>query len=97
MPVSTRTFALTPAAYQDVSEGNDKCSFRLPFIGQKNNSIRVHLGTTLPDVNTADHDEYKPPGQAGEEVHIHFTELTAGGRVYVRATRDNVTLRVYRL
>jgi len=96
MAVSTVAFSLTSAAYVDVSGGYEACSFRLPLVSQRNNVIRVHLGTSLPAADTDDFDEFMAPQEEHEERQIHFYQLATTDRVYVRAARANVTLRVYR-
>jgi hypothetical protein len=96
MAVNTRAFSLTSAAYQDVSGGHEVCSFRLPWRGQKDNVIRVYLGTSLPDPDTDDYDEFSAPQSDEDELHLHYTELVSMGRVYVRAARAPVRLVAYR-
>jgi hypothetical protein len=96
MAVSVVTFALTSAAYQDVSGGFGSCAFRLPFASQKNNIIRVHLGTSLPAAETANFDEYMAPQSEAEERQLHFYDMEATDRVYVRASRQPCSISVYR-
>ena len=96
MAVSTVAFSLTSAAYVDVSGGYEACSFRLPLVSQRNNVIRVHLGTSLPGVDTTHFDVYEAPASSAEERQIHFTELAETDRVYVRAVSGTVSLTVYR-
>jgi uncharacterized protein YqjF (DUF2071 family) len=97
MALSLVAFSLTSAAYTDVSEGFAFCAFRLPFISQKNNVIRVHLGTSLPTAETIHFDEYLPTQSASApDRALYFNELSSTNRVYVRAAREALTLKVYR-
>ncbi len=96
MAVSTKRFTLTTSAYQDISEGNAVCSLRIPLISQRNNSVRIALGTSLPSPNATDYDTFAAPDTPREEFQVHFLELTSADRVYARAEAGSVIVAVYR-
>jgi hypothetical protein len=96
MAVNMAAFTLTSAAYQDISGGYEKCTFRIPMVSQRNNVIRVHLGVSLPSVDTEAYDEFMAPQKLEDEWQLHFTELSSTDRLFVRAARDSVSLKAYR-
>jgi hypothetical protein len=96
MAFNTAAFALTSAAYQDVSGGYEACSFRIPHISPRDNVIRIHMGTSLPAADTDHYDEFMAPQSVSDEWQLHFTELAGTDRIYVRASRLPVRLVAYR-
>jgi len=100
MAVSTVSFTLTTAAYQDVSGGNANCAFRLQLRGFRDNAIRVILGTSLPTAGATNYDLFGAPEISQDERVVQFTELTTADRVYLRLdaepAKTPITLTVYR-
>jgi len=84
----TTAYQLTADAYQDVSGGAAKCSFRLLFIPSRENVLRLVLSPSLPDPDTPHYEEFRAPQDSGVEAHI----VPGTDHVWLRTSRGTVRL-----
>jgi hypothetical protein len=96
MAISSKRFTLSTAVYQDVSEGAESCGIYLQLVSQKNNGVRLVLGTALPAVDSVHYQAFRAPQNSAEELFIDLQDLEATDRVYLRAENNFADITVLR-
>lgn len=98
MATSMKVFRIDETAYQNISEGNAQCSFRMPYRSQRDNALRIVIASTLPPASFADFDLFYAPEARLDERVITLADLDKN--VYVRlhseSSKGYVPMAVYR-
>lgn len=103
MAASTKSFDLTSAAYQDISESATYCQFTLRFNRQAVSAVRIHLGQSLPSAGTVNYELVSAnvndvgPDNVPRDYPVEFKGLAATDRVYARADDAPVNIKVHRI